>query len=124
MFFRYLPRDYELAQWHRDVVLSSDAFKSVQSFFLVSRQHVVAGTLRQPLQITHTHRHTQTLNKVPAVALIACVFGSTAAEHTKQRMAKMKSGIVDRASSQRQPNVGMTRIARSTSNTVPRAQNT
>lgn len=38
-------------------------------------------------------------------------------------MAKMKSGMVERPSSQRQPRVGITRIAKRTSNTVPSAQN-
>lgn len=38
-------------------------------------------------------------------------------------MAKMKRGMVERPSSQRQPRVGITRIAKRTSNTVPRAQN-
>lgn len=42
---------------------------------------------------------------------------------TKQKKAKMKSGIVERASSQRQPKVGITKIASITSNTVPKAQN-
>lgn len=42
---------------------------------------------------------------------------------TKHRMAKMKSGMVERPSSQRQPRVGITRMAKRTSNTVPSAQN-
>lgn len=42
---------------------------------------------------------------------------------TKHKMAKMKRGMVDRPSSQRQPRVGITRMAKRTSNTVPRAQN-
>lgn len=42
---------------------------------------------------------------------------------TKERIAKMKSGMVERPSSQRQPRVGITRMASSTSNTVPSAQN-
>lgn len=35
----------------------------------------------------------------------------------------MKRGMVERPSSQRQPRVGITRIAKRTSNTVPSAQN-
>lgn len=42
---------------------------------------------------------------------------------TKQKKANMKSGIVERASNQRQPKVGITKIASITSNTVPKAQN-
>lgn len=42
---------------------------------------------------------------------------------TKHRMAKMKRGMVESPSSQRQPRVGITRIAKRTSNTVPSAQN-
>lgn len=42
---------------------------------------------------------------------------------TKHRMAKMKSGMVERPSSHRQPRVGMTRMAKRTSKTVPTAQN-
>lgn len=42
---------------------------------------------------------------------------------TKHRKAKMKRGMVERPSSQRQPRLGITRIANRTSNTVPRAQN-
>lgn len=42
---------------------------------------------------------------------------------TKEKKAKMKRGMVERPSSQRQPRVGITRIAKRTSNTVPSAQN-
>lgn len=42
---------------------------------------------------------------------------------TKHRMAKINRGMVERPSSQRQPRVGITRIAKRTSNTVPSAQN-
>lgn len=43
---------------------------------------------------------------------------------TKHRTLKIMRGKVERRSSQRQPSVGITMIARSTSNTVPSAQNT
>lgn len=43
---------------------------------------------------------------------------------TKHRPAKSRSGRAERMRSQRQPSVGITTTARSTSNTVPRAQNT
>lgn len=42
---------------------------------------------------------------------------------TKHRKAKMKRGMVERPSSHRQPKVGITKIAKRTSNTVPSAQN-
>lgn len=68
--FYYLACHYEFAQWHGDFVLCSDAFECVQSFLLVSRQNIIAGTLRQPLQITWTHTHT--LSEVPGVVQKVC----------------------------------------------------
>lgn len=43
---------------------------------------------------------------------------------TKHRTAKRRSGTAERMSSQRQPRLGITNTARTTSNTVPMAQNT
>lgn len=50
-----LPGNDELPQWHGGPVLRRDPLQGGDGLFLVPRQHVIPGALRQPLRAQESH---------------------------------------------------------------------
>lgn len=114
----YLSGSCEFSEWHGCSVLCCNALQRGQSLLLVSCQHVVSSAFWKPL-----HPHTTSMSHYKAAACYVEHATTNKIILTKHRTAKMKSGMVERPRSHRQPRVGITKIARRTSNTVPTAQN-